>query len=65
MYETCVRKTTGDHSHGFNTRMNNHITGSRSGVSACKFPIYVFNCSQINNRQLENFLYICHALLKK
>ena len=46
MYETYIGKTIGDHIHGFKTRMNNHITESRSGVSTCKFHIHVCNCSQ-------------------
>ena len=33
MYETYIGKTIGDHINGFKTRMNNHITESRSGVS--------------------------------
>ena len=66
MYETYIEKTTGDHIQGLKTKMNNHITKSRSGVSTCKFPIHVSNCSQINNGQLEEtFLYIHHVLLKK
>ena len=66
MYETYIGNTIADHIHGFKTRMNNHITESRSGVSTCKFCIYVFNCIKSNNRQLEEpFLYIHHALLKK
>ena len=51
MYEAYIEKTVGDH--GLQTRMNNHITESRSGVSTCKFPIHVFNCIKRNNRQLE------------
>ena len=66
MYETYIGKTVGDHIHVIKTRMSNHITESRSGVSTCKFPILVFNCIKRNNRQLEEpfFLYIRHALLK-
>ena len=30
MYETYIRKTIGDHVHGFKTRVNNHVTESRS-----------------------------------
>ena len=33
MYETYIEKTVGDHIHGFKTRIKNHITESRSGVS--------------------------------
>ena len=64
MYETYIGKTVGDHIHGFKTRMNNHITESRSGVSSCKLPIHVFNCIKRNNRRTI-FLYIRQALLKK
>ena len=63
MYETYIGKTVGNHIHGFKTRMNNHITESRSGVSTCKFPIHVFNCSKRNNRQLEEpFCYVMLSL---
>ena len=67
MYETYIRKTVGDHIHGFNRRMNNHMAESRSGVSTCRIPIHVFNCIKRNNRELEEtfFRYIRHALLKK
>ena len=51
MYETYIGKTIGDHIHDFKTRMNNHITDGRIGVSTCKFPIHVFN-------QNKHFLYI-------
>ena len=53
-----LKKTIGDHIHGFKTRMNNCITESRSGVSTCKFPIHVFNCVNGNNRQLEEPFFI-------
>ena len=53
MYEICIEKTIGNHIHGFKIRMDNHITESSRGVSTSKFPIRVFNCSQINNRQLK------------
>ena len=66
MYETYIGKTIGDHINGFKTRMNNHITESRSGVSTFKFPIHVFNCIKRNNRQLqEPFFYIYVKLFLK
>ena len=43
VYETYIGKTIWDHIHGFQTKMNNHITESRGGVSTCKFTIHVFN----------------------
>ena len=48
-----LEKAIGDHVHAFKTRINDHITESRSGVSTCKFSINVFNCIKSNNRQLE------------
>ena len=60
MYETYIGKTIDDHIHDFKTLMNSHITETRSGVSTYSFPIHVFNCSQINNKQLEEpVLYMC------
>ena len=38
MYESYIGKTVGDHINGFKTKMNNHITKGRSGVSTCNFP---------------------------
>ena len=54
-----IGKNVGNHIHGFKTRMNNHITECRSGVSSCKFPIHVFNCIKKDNGQLEEpfFMY--------
>ena len=68
MYETYIGKTIGDDIHGFKTRMNNHITKSRSEVSTCKFPIHVFNCIKRNNKQLEEpffYIYIMLSLQNK
>ena len=65
MYKTYIWKDIGDHIHGFKTRMNNHITEGRSGVSTCKFSFHVFNCIKRNNIQLEEpFIYVRHALLE-
>ena len=63
MYETYIGKTIGDHIHGFKTRMNNHFTESRSGVSTCKFPIHVLNCIKINNRQLKEPFFNTYVML--
>ena len=63
MYQTYIGKTVGNHIHGFKTRMNNHITESRSGVSTCKFPIHVFNCIKRNNRQLEEPFFYIYVML--
>ena len=53
MHETYIGKTVGDPVNGFKTRMNNHISESRKGISSCQFPIHIFNCSKQNNKQLE------------
>ena len=41
-YETYIGKIVGSHIYCFKTRMNNHITGSWSGLSKYEFLIYVF-----------------------
>ena len=38
MYETYIGKTIGNHVHGFKTRINNHITKSRSGYQRVHSP---------------------------
>ena len=63
MFETSIGKTVGDHIHGFKTRMNNHVTESRSRVSTCKFPIDVFHCLKRNNRQLEDTFFYIYVML--
>ena len=61
MYEMYIGKTMVDHIRGFKTRMNKDFTKSRSGV--CKLLIHVFNCSQRNNRQLEEPLFYISIML--
>ena len=40
--ETYIGKTVGDNIFGFKSRMNQHISDSRTGVSACKFSIHFY-----------------------
>ena len=63
MYKIYIGKTVANHIHGFKTRMNNHITESRSGVSTCKFLIHVINCIKRNNRQLEEPFFYMYVML--
>ena len=63
MCESYIGKTIGDQVHGFKTRMNNHISESKRGVSPCKFPVHVFNCSKTNNKQLEEPFFNIYVML--
>ena len=49
--ETYIGKTVGDNIVGFKSRMNQHISDSRTGVSTCKFPIHVYKCG-LKQRQI-------------
>ena len=46
--ETYIRKTVRDNIVGFKSRMNQHISDSRTGDSTCKFPIHVYKCGLKN-----------------
>ena len=63
LYETYIGKTIGDPVHGFKGRMNNHISEIKKGISTCKFPIHVFNCSKRYNRQVEEPYFTIHVML--
>ena len=63
LYETYIGKTIGDPVHGFKGRMNNHISEIKKGISTCKFPIHVFNCSKRYNKQLEEPYFTIHVML--
>ena len=50
MHETYIGKTVGDPVNGFKTRMNNHISESRKGISSCNSPlIYLIAANKIIN----------------
>ena len=42
--ETYIGKTVGDNIVGLKSRMNQHISDSRTADSTCKFPIHVRKC---------------------
>ena len=43
--ETYIGKTTGANWKGFKGRINHYISDCKTGISTCKFPHYVYNCS--------------------
>ena len=47
--ETFIRKTIGDNIVGLNSRMNQYINDSRTGVSTRKLPIHVYKCGLKKN----------------
>ena len=51
--ETYIGKTVGDNIVGFKSRMNQHISDSRTGVSTCKFPMH--KCGLKNKNLIEPF----------
>ena len=55
---TYIGKTIGDLTVGFKSRMNQHISESRTGISTCKFPRHVYNCGLHNNCLKEPFFEI-------
>ena len=46
--ETYIGKTVGDNIVGFKSRMNQHISDSRTEDSTCKFPIHNYKCGLKN-----------------
>ena len=56
--KTYIGKTVGDNMIVFNSRMNPRISDSRTGVSACKFPIYIYKGGLKNKFLNETFLKI-------
>ena len=56
--KTYIGKTVGDNMIVFNSRMNPRISDSRTGVSACKFPIYIYKGGLKNKFLNEPFLKI-------
>ena len=56
--ETYIGKTVGDNIIGFKSRMNQHNSDSRTGVSTCKFLIHVYKCGLKNKCSGEPFFEI-------
>ena len=61
--ETYIGKTVGDNTVGFKSRMNQHTSDSRTGVSICKFPIHVYKCG-LENKCLIEPLFEVNVLVK-
>ena len=56
--EACIGKTVGDNIVGFKSRMNQHISDSRTGVPTCKFPMHIYKCGLRNKCLNEPFFEI-------
>ena len=46
--ETYIGKTFGDNVVGFKSRINQHISDCRTGISTCKFPMHAYHCTMRN-----------------
>ena len=46
--EAYLGKTVGYNVFGFKSRINQHISDCRTGISTCKFPIHVYHCTMRN-----------------
>ena len=55
---SLIGKTAGDNIVRFISRMNQHISDSRTQVSTCKFPIHVCKCGLKNKCLNEPFFEI-------
>ena len=53
--ETFIRKTVGDDV-GFKSRVNQHISHCRTGISTSKCPIHVYHCAMKNKCLKKTFL---------
>ena len=53
-HSTYIGKTWGDKimNRGFKTRINKHISDSRTGQGTCVFAKHVFNCAKNSNKSL-------------
>ena len=56
--ETYIGKNAGDNIIGFKSRMNQHISDSRTGVSTFKFLAHVYKCDLKNKCLNEPFFKI-------
>ena len=54
--KTCIRKTVVDNVIGFKSRISQHISGCRTGISTCKFPINVYHCAMKNKCLKEPYV---------
>ena len=61
--ETYIGKTVRDNVVGFKSRISQHISDCRTGVSTCKFPIHVYHCD-IKNKCLKELCFQLNIMLK-
>ena len=61
--KTYIEKTVGDNIVEFKSRMNQHISDNRKGVSTCKFPIHVYKCS-LKNKCLNETFFKINVMMK-
>ena len=40
-----IGKTVGDTVVGFKSRINQHISGCRTEISTCRFPMHIYHCA--------------------
>ena len=43
--ETYIGKTVSNNAVGFKSRINQHISDCRTGISTCTFSIHVYHCA--------------------
>ena len=53
--EMYIGKTVGNYVVGFKSRINQHISDSRTVTSTCNFPIKVYHCAMKNKCLKEPF----------
>ena len=54
--KTYIGKTVGNNTVGFKSRINHHISDSRTGISTCKFPIHLCHCAMKNKCLKEPYI---------
>ena len=64
--ETYIGKTVGDNTRRFKIRINQHISGCKTGISTCKFPRHVYDCGIRKNclQELAVFQSKYHVKIK-
>ena len=53
--ETYIGKTVGDNVASFKRRINQHISDCRTGISTCKFTLYVYHCAMKSKCLKDHF----------
>ena len=62
--ETYIGKTVGDNIVGFKSKINEQVSGSRTRVSTCKFPIHVYKCG-LKNKSLNEPFFEINVMMKR